>query len=105
MENNENYIAHYRKKRFFSERKDNNESNISCEEINKEFSNLSLYKKRKVAKNEYILKNLYELCYEEKSNISNKADGNINMEMEKKLVESHYNKINKLLCNIMFENS
>ena len=98
----------YRKKRFFGERKENT-CNNNLEDLNYQLSILNLNKKQKISKDVYIYNyfNISNLEYgktvamkENNFEISNM----INMDLEKKLIETHYSKVNKNLSKIMFNN-
>ena len=98
MELNKNYFSRYRKKRLLTNRKDFN----LLDEINLQFSVLNLNKKQKICRKEYINK---EFKFYNDINLSANnfiIGGKINMESEKKFVESYYKEINKILFNSIF---
>ncbi len=88
----------YRKKRFSEKR---NEISSQIEEVNEKFAKLTLNKTFKLSKNEYVFPINSSDSNSFVDDHSHVKDG-INMQQEKELVESHYNKINKFLFDIMF---
>ena len=81
------------------------ESNF-LNEVNDQFSVLNLNKKQKMSRSHYF-DNDYKMNQEnmDSNGINNNTIScKVNMDSEKKLVESHYNKTNKILFNLIFNN-
>ena len=96
--NNSNYISSYRKKRFYDNK---DEISSQIEEVNNKLAKLSLNKTLKLSKNEYIFSlNTDDSDTTEDNDSVIKRE--IDMHLEKKLVESHYIKANKFLFDLMF---
>jgi hypothetical protein len=96
--NNSCSSSSYRKKRFSEKR---NEISSQIEEVNDKLAKLNLNKTLKLSKNEYVfLINCSDSTSFEQ--IHSQVKNGINMQQEKELVESHYNKVNKFLFDTMF---
>lgn len=101
INNSFNSSSSYRKKRFSEKR---NEISCQIEEVNEKLGKLSLNKTLKISKNEYVfLINSSDSFYNDDND--SQVQKAINMKLEKELVESHYNEVNKFLFDIMFNSS